>query len=406
MATSSVVTRPTLISALANYRLSTSNQLLVGSTFGLFAGLSFLLGWPLLTVLLFIVGLRVLTNLPFYGLLAFGALYMVGSSVWFFPGTEGLGQLFGAVLGTLFIGVVFHGLPHILLKHRLGWLEWPFAITAAEYLASQIGLVGVPLGLVGLHSPFGYLASFGSLMITSVALCFAIAVAVRISWTLGPICLAIIPAYLVVGLPYEQPALPLDVAAIQHNPPSVEKWHPETAPRILADLIARTEEAGSVDLVVWPENAVTTTFDLQDALSQVRDLDVPLLFGMTRYRDEARHDFVNSAILRVGGNVQLSNKQALVPVIESGLPPMIDPVIHPADRHIFELPNGMRFLTLLCYEVSFPIPKKDREGVSFIVVISAETGLFTQMTAQVYDNMAIARSLETGIPVLRVGDAT
>jgi apolipoprotein N-acyltransferase len=391
-----------------NWRLlkfTKSNYWLQSSILGCAAGLAFLIGWPLLTALLFIFSLRHLVSKPPYLLILFGAFYMMGSSVWFFPGTDGIAQLAGAIIGTLLLGVVFHGIPHLLLKIKYGWIVWPFAITSAEFIAAKLGLVSVPMGLVGLHTPLGLLAMSGSLAFTSLALTFLMALAIRSTAALLPICTLTTAAYLFVGLPYETKAIPIEIAAISHNPPSAEKWHPDIAPKILKDLIERTSAVGNVDLVVWPENAVTTTFELGKALDQLAALDKPLLFGMTRYKDYGKHDLVNSAVLRAGGDIQLSNKKALVPIIESGFRPFLEPVIHKSDRNVFELENGMRFLTLLCYEVSFSIPREDLDYVDFIIVISAETGLFTQMTNQVYGNMAIARSIETGLPTLRVGDA-
>ncbi len=378
---------------------------LTGFVLGAVAGLAYLFGAPVLTALVFCWTLFHLRKKSLVGLVAFGAAYMCASSTWFFPGTSSLQELALAVFGTAAIGVVFHGLPNLILRWKHGWSIWPLLITATEQGASHFGLVGVPLGLVGLHTPLGALATLGSLTITSIVLGYVIVLPMAFP-KLRYVFLAGIVALYLAGLPIEQQPTPIKIGAISHNPPSGEKWNPDTAPAILADLLERSKAHEDADLIVWPENAVTTTFSIKEALEQVRGVDTPLLFGMTRYKANGDYDFINSAILKLGDEYQISNKQRLVPVIEAGLEPFKRPAVSPAQRRIFEMPDGSRFLTILCYEVSFSIPNEDLDGVDFVIVISAETGMFRGMTNQVYGNMAIARSLETGLPVQRVSDAS
>lgn len=384
-------------------KMSNLSPSMTGFVLGGGAGLAFLFGIPVVTALLFAIGLSYLRNHSRLGLIVFGASYMCASSTWFFPGTNSIQELALAVFGTAAVGAVFHGLPNLVLRWKYGWTFWPLLITASEQGASHLGLVGVPLGLVGLHTPIGALATLGSLTITSIVLGYIVMMPMALP-KLKYVFLGGIVVLYVVGLPIEQKPMPIKIGAISHNPPSDVKWNPETAPTILADLLERSKAHEDADLIVWPENAVTTTFSISEALAQVREVDTSLLFGMTRYREEDDYDFINSAILKLGDEHQISNKQRLVPVIEAGLPPIKKPAVLPAERRIFEMPGGTRFLTILCYEVSFSIPKTDLEGVDFVIVISAETGMFRGMTNQVYGNMAIARSLETGLPVQRVSD--
>lgn len=377
---------------------------MIGVSMGFAAGVAFLFGLPVITAFLIMLALYGLRKKSVASLVAIGGGYMLGSSVWFLPGTEGPIQLFGAIIGTFVIGLAFHGVPHLLLKHKLGWLVWPFAITLSEYLASLLGLVSVPMGLVGLHTPLGGLTTLGSLTVVSIALCSLLVLPLAHRMLLFPTVGLLVACY-GAGLPNEQEPLPLKVSYIQHNPSAKTKWQPEVASSLLKELNERTEQFGDADLIVWPENSVTTTFNLETALSQINETKAPLLFGMTRYRENGEPDLVNSAVLRAGSDIQISNKRNLVPIIEDGLGWLKSSAIQRADRQLFTLPNGMKFLALLCYEVSFKIPQEYLDDVSFVVVISAETGLFREMTKQVYDNMAIARSLETGLPILRVGDA-
>ncbi|AVX05948.1 hypothetical protein MXMO3_03445 (plasmid) [Maritalea myrionectae] len=376
-----------------------------GFFLGVASGLSYLFGWPFFSALILMLALKWSREKGVPALLFLGAGYMVGSSTWFFPGTGGPLNLFTAILGTALLGLIFHGLPHLVLLHKRGWFVWPFLITLFEFIAEQIGAVGVSIGLLGLQTPLAYLTTLGSLYYTSIALGFILVLPIAIK-KLNPstpaACLALI--YL-AGMPIVPKALPIDIGYIRHNPPSGLKWEPEKANEILNSLIERSKEFENVDLIVWPENAVTTTFNMGEAIEQVREVPKPLLFGMTRYMNEGQPELLNSAILLQGETVSASDKLDRVPLIEGGLGPLVQPSIHSGERRIFELENGIRFLTLLCYEVSFQIPKQDLEGVDFILVISAETGLFTQMTAQVYDWQAAARALETGLPILRVGDA-
>jgi apolipoprotein N-acyltransferase len=376
-----------------------------GFFLGVASGLCYLFGWPLFSALILMLALKWSREKGVPALLLLGAGYMVGSSTWFFPGTGGPLNLFIAILGTALLGLIFHGLPHLVLLHKRGWLVWPFLITLFEFIAEQIGAVGVSIGLLGLKTPLAYFTTLGSLYYTSIALGFILVMPVAIKKVhpiFPAVCLSLL--YL-VGLPFVPKALPIDIGYIRHNPPSGVKWEPEKANEILESLIERSKGFENVDLIVWPENAITTTFNLEEAIEQVREVPKPLLFGMTRYMNAGQPELLNSAILLEGEAVTVSDKLDRVPLIEGGLGPLVPPSIHAGERKIFELENGIRFLTLLCYEVSFQIPKKDLEGVDFILVISAETGLFTNMTAQVYDWQAAARALETGLPILRVGDA-
>jgi len=376
---------------------------MTGFVFGSGAGFAFLVGMPVVTALIFAIGLASLRRRSWLGLVAFGASYMCASSTWFFPGTSSIQEFALAVLGTAAIGAVFHGLPNLVLRWKYGWTIWPLLITAAEQGASHLGMVGVPLGLIGLHTPIGALATLGSLTITSIVLGYLIVLPIALP-KFKYISLGGVVLLYLVGLPIEQKPMPIKIGAISHNPPSVEKWNPDTAPAILADLLERSKAHEGADLIVWSENAVTTTFSIAEALDQVREVNTPLLFGMTRYTSDDDYSFTNSAIFKLGDEYQISNKQRLVPVIEAGLPPFKKPAVLPAERRIFEMPDGTRFLTILCYEVSFSIPKTDLDGVDFVIVISAETGMFRSMTNQVYGNMAIARSLETGLPIQRISD--
>lgn len=393
---------PSIKSQIAS--LLAKSPSMTGFLLGAVAGISFLFGAPLITAVLFSVSLLFLQKRSLFGLAFFGAGYMCASSTWFFPGTSSFGELCLAIFGTAALGLLFHGVPNMVLCWRFGWTIWPLLVTGAERVASEFGMVGVPLGLVGLHTPFGALASLGSLMLTSIALAYVIVLPLAVKKSFYPSIGVLVAGYL-IGMPLELKQMPINIGVVSHNPPSGAKWHPDVAPTVLQGLLERSKQHTDVDLIVWPENAVTTTFSIDEALEQVRSIEKPLLFGMTRYKDLEDYRFINSAVLKTGANHQITNKKRLVPVIEGGLEPFKVASILPEARNILELPNGKRFLVLLCYEVSFSIPREDLEHVDFIIVISAETGMFTKMTNQVYGNMAIARSLETGLPIIRVSDA-
>jgi len=327
---------------------------------------------------------------------AWGAAYAVVSSFW---AIAALGSVVWVAASSVLVaglGAVVYGLPALVLRSRCFGLIWPFLVAGAEALFAAFGISLVPIGLWANASAYGFLTILRSVYFATVGI--SLAAYLLALWSPRPVlAMVAVAAMMHASWGPDLPTLPdLDIRTISQNPDSAAKWTPIGSRALLSELIEQSRAATDADLIIWPENALTTTFDLDLALQQVAAIETPLLFGMTRYALPGQSELINSAVLIDGGVVSVSEKTVLVPFYERGLVS--------GERAVLTLVNGTRFLPLICYEAAFPIPRAQRDGVDLIVILSAETGFNPAMAARVMGANAVARALETGLPVLRVSD--
>ena len=165
-------------------------------------------------------------------------------------------------------------------------------------------------------------------------------------------------------------------------------------------------DTAGAGLTVWPENAVTNTFDLDEAMASLDPDLFPLLFGMTRFEQVGSPELRNSAVLVTAEGVQVSDKVRLVPVIESGVPFLDRSDLHTGPRKILFLDDGTKVLPLICYEAAFVLTGFDLAShPDVIIILAAESGFAEGLAASIMRRHARARELETGIRVDRVSDA-
>ena len=376
-----------------------SRAVILGALLGAGSAGAFLLGVEAASFLF--LGLAVLLPRrplpPERSLGAWGASYALISSFW---AIAALGSIFWVAASSVLVaglGAVVYGLPALVLRSRRYGLAWPLLVAALEALLAALGISLAPIGLWANTSVFGFLTTLGSVYFATVGI--VLVAQMMIWWSPKPV-LAIIAVASLLHLSSGPvlPALPdLDIRTISLNPDAAAKWTPVGSRALLSELIEQSRAGTDADLIIWPENALTTTFDLDRALEQVSAIDTPLLFGMTRYARPGQPELVNSAVLVEDGAVSVSNKTVLVPFYERGL--------GSGERTVLALANGTRILPLICYEAAFAIPPAQQIGADLIVVLAAETGFSRPMAARVMGANAVARALETGLPVLRVSDA-
>lgn len=353
-----------------------------------------------------------------------GAIYVPLSGIWLAPALDVGFELIAAFVMLVVIGAVLYGSTAAVLIAlwqiiSLRWSLRPLLVSVglaialglsvvlAEVLAAVAGFVLAPLGLLAVYGGYSWLvAGLGVFGASGVLVCLAACVV--FSFAHRPAISACIFAIaLLLGLISgpDRPASPaLSIAAISHDPDPRIKWTPDGSVQVY-DALVEASSGRHAELVVWPENAVTATFDLD----QIAD-DPPLgdrahLFGMTRYAGPDRPALVNSAVLLERGRVQVSDKVHLAPVIERSMPFFAPTYLIPGTRRILTLSNGTRILPLLCYEAAFPIPDEDLdESPDIIVILAAETGFWQHMTGAIASRHVRARELETGIRAVRVSD--
>lgn len=249
--------------------------------------------------------------------------------------------------------------------------------------------------------------------------------------------------------PHQAPRLA--ALLVQGGHPQEAKW--ELPPlQILGDYLQLTrhalgEMAQPVQLVVWPEAAVTDLLarrpDMRQALhAMVQETGVPLLFGVLDTAEsppiahlkeggdtgaesdshdaDAENAVYNSVYLFCpDGSEQRYDKMQLVPwgeTIPFGdlFPPLRELVLGQgggemaagAEPRLFELPGGRRFACLICFESTLAhlAARQVRAGAEFLVVVTNDAWFFQTAALPQHFWAAQARAIENGVPVLRVGN--
>ena len=352
---------------------------------------------------------RVMKRQPVSALTAWGATYVPVTAVWALSALDGPVEMAGAVLGYALCGAGFYGGAEFLCSRLLRAypsLVLGVALGIAEASAAALGLVMAPIGLSAVNGSLGYLVAWFSVIGASLIIGVAASVAERYIRFAFPVVLLV--SYLLSQVPgparpeYDGPL----IYGIAHNPDPKLKW---SSPAHAAENLERLQEMSDIvagdGLIVWPEGAVTGTFDLGEAISKLDPSHLPLLFGMTRYNSEGSPDLRNSAVLVTEDGVQVSDKEWLVPFYEGGVPFVYASDLEPGTRQILTLPNGTRILSLICFEMFMPRAWiLGRPDADLIVVLSAEAGFLQGVFSSIADRHARARELETGLRVILVGD--
>lgn len=353
-----------------------------------------------------------------------GAIYVPISGFWLAPALDAGFELVGGFVLLAVIGAVLYGWTAAVLftLWQIIYLRWSLqplfvslgravafglSVVLAEWIAAIAGLVLAPIGLLAVYGGHSWLVA-GLGVFSAGGVLVGLAACVVFSFAYRPaISACIFALVLLLGLMSgpERPALPaILISAISHDPDPRGKWTPDGSVQVY-DALVQASGGNDADLVIWPENAVTVTFDLDQIVDAPPLGERAHLFGMTRYAGPDGPALVNSAVLLEDGQVQASDKVHLVPVIERSMPFFSQSDLITGTRRILTLANGIRILPLLCYEAAFPVPDRDLDDTpDIIIVLAAETGFWQRMTGAIAARHARARELETGIRVVRVSD--
>lgn len=232
-----------------------------------------------------------------------------------------------------------------------------------------------------------------------------------------------------------QDAIPLRVALVQRNAPCIfSSNRPRENPLDAYGRLHDVAVAARPDLVVWGESAMTE-FGRTDGENARRVANhfaaklggAALLAGGDWVRDGRFH---NAAALYAGTNaVQLYAKQHLVPFgeyipFDKWIPALqkLSPIgvsLWPGVATAFKLeishvrgagapePQTVVLSPLICYEDTDPTLSRAaaRLGAQAIVLITNDSWFSRSSEAEQHAAQAVLRAVETGLPVMRVGNS-
>ncbi len=346
---------------------------------------------------------------PVLALAVWGAVYVPVSGLWVFPAFEGPIEYVLGGLGLSIAGFAFYGgasLISWLVLRRAPVIILPASLMLAEVTAASLGLVMAPIGLFAVDSALGVTLSLVTVYGATAFFGLVAAILPRFTERSFPITFALM---MIIGLA-PPPARPEytgpPIYGISHRPDSVLKWSSTAyASEMLDTLTELSADTAGAGLTVWPENSITSTFDLNEAVASLDPDLFPLLFGMTRYAQAGSPELRNSAVLVTAEGVQVSDKERLVPMIETGMPFLDKSDLGTGSREMLFLDNGTKILPLICYEAAFLFTGFDlAERPDVIIILAAESGFAEGLVTSIMRRHARARELETGIRVDRVSD--
>lgn len=220
----------------------------------------------------------------------------------------------------------------------------------------------------------------------------------------------------------EKPApLPnLRVAVVQQEVAGRDVWDPARRMENWQEYLATTETIppGSVDLVLWPENAVPFLLDTDaDALQRIRqlakNLDAAILLGASRSSatSDGHAAIHNSAFFFPPGAPPIPyDKRRLLPFIESP-PPLLEGdangglYVPGQSETLFDL-KGWRIAPLLCFEAVYPeyAAEAVAHGASLLVNLSNDAWFAGGSGPEQHWAMSIGRSVEVRRPMVRAAN--
>ena len=223
----------------------------------------------------------------------------------------------------------------------------------------------------------------------------------------------------------------LDVRLVQPAIDQSEKWDHAIRDRIfdsLIDLTSAPPRAGAKkpSLIVWPETAVPFLFTQRpDALARIGAVLDPgqmLLTGAVRVEGNLldRPRYYNSvlAINDQGEITDAVDKVHLVPFGEYlpfenllnslGIQKLVDmpgPFVAGTERHPIRLPDGMKALPFICYEVIFP-GMGEKEAARSDLIVNVTNDAWFGDTPGPYQHLRQAelRAVELGLPMVRAAN--
>lgn len=245
-----------------------------------------------------------------------------------------------------------------------------------------------------------------------------------------PLILLVILVSIVVGYGSWRLAEPeghhgpsFEVALVQGNIAQDTKWDPAFQQTTLEKYKRLTKEVAKYkpQLVIWPETATPFYFfadreNTETLFRQVREMQIPLLFGSPAYRRKGEMlKFYNRAYLLDGSGMLIGyyDKIHLVPFGEyvpwKRLLFFVDKLVQAAG----DFASGEKAVVLdilpakvgvlICYEAIFPELSRDlvNAGANFLVNITNDAWFGRSSAPYQHLSMAVFRSVENRVPMAR-----
>lgn len=323
-----------------------------------------------------------------YGLGQFG----VGVS-WIYVAIHDVGQSpVWVAVGMTFLLVAFlslypalAGWTAVRLRHRMPELVWLTMIVPAlwvltEWLRGWIitGFTWLQLGYSQIDLPLAGLASWLGVYGVSWAVALSSALLVLVVSKPGLVKISILAGLAVLWgigwlagqMVWSQPTGDvLKVTLIQGNSPQTTKWDPDKV-KMRQDLYLRlTRENWESDLIIWPENALTSFYHklekgfLDPLADEAREHHTDIVFGVPVMDLKTRQYY--SSMASIGATPGVYNKRHLVPFgeyvpMESLLRGLINFFDLPmsgfsrgTDDQAYLIAAGQPLAPTVCYEDAF-----------------------------------------------------
>ena len=368
-----------------------------------------------------------------YGFCFFGCFYLVNFH-WFlymYPLT------FAGLSDAAVRGNFLSGKP--ILQPLLFAALW----AVREWIQASIGWAGVPwarlpLGQVGLRLTLQSAAFLGSYFVTFLLIAVSMLIADLLLHPDRARLCGILAGSLLVGnlalgglrlltRPAEGNAV--QVAAIQGNMSSLEKWSGNSVSAERYETLTRKAAAEGATLIVWPETALTVTIDrsaaARDRLSRLaRETGATLLVGVftSGTGTESNRQYNSVVAFLPDGSMceTVYSKQKPVPfgefvpyreLVMLLVPPladigMLENDLLVGDRsEVFDLGAG-RVGSLICFDSIYESTALDsvRRGAQLLAVSTNDSWFQDSRGVWMHNAQSSLRAIETGRYVVRAGN--
>ncbi|MFK7795561.1 MAG: apolipoprotein N-acyltransferase [Gammaproteobacteria bacterium] len=375
-----------------------------------------------------------------YGLGMFGA----GTS-WVFNSLYDFGEapFIAAALITFLSTLVLSLFPALVLKthaklHASRLSIWMNVLIFAalwalfEWLRSWI-LTGFPWLLVGhvlVDSPLSGIIPIFGVFAGSALMAFLSASVItlihinnqQLLKSLVGLCMLIICCYFAGAIEWTSKIgdQPIKVSAVQANIPFEMKWDKSRRHEVYQAYADLTSKHWDSDIVVWPETAIPTFYRIasKDFIpkfeQQLRQHNTELLSGVFTYEPGSERIF--NSLVTLGSNVQIYNKQHLVPFGEY-LPmrwifkifrslviiPMSD--LSAGNGSSIVQMKGMPVGVSICYEAAFGEEiKRALPEAQLLINVTNDAWFGDSLAPHQHLQIARTRSLETGRYMVRAAN--
>lgn len=304
----------------------------------------------------------------------------------------------------------------VAIEWLRGWFLTGFPWLNLGYSQSDTPLAGYAavLGVYGVSLAVAVSAGLIAAMVRDRA---------RAAWLYAPLLLAIwVGGWALGRVEWTQPdGAPLRVALVQGNVPLAQKWQPDYRQGIVDRYVHLSEQAGTVDMIVWPEAALPGDVaqfgpGLLPRLERLsRTQNAALILGVVE-RDAVNRKYYNS-VLHVGPTPAAYRKQHLVPFGEF-LPwpsvfrglirylqiPMSDFSAGDARQPPF-VAAGRTLGVSVCYEDAFGEEViRALPSATLLVNVSEDAWFGHSLAPHQRVQMARLRALEGGRPLVRAAN--